>query len=555
MAHQRLAGMHAFELEYRDCLESAQRAVEIAEQVGADYERVWSLGFVALGYIDGTEQQRGLALMDTCFSEARDKGYSQIASNVAWNTIWTRTHMMLPELEEWLQRLESLPFYARFGRRAGDRLCRCYIASARGDLETALAEGEAAALQHERLGFGKMEWRARIQTAQVLAELGRGEAAAGMLPPVSTRTELQDIVYDAAARIRVPQSLDRPEEALDVAEEIVENAERVGTYRETLALAAQVLAAHGRFDRVESLAAAARAHPTETGAAYLDEIEGLLALERGDTERAAESFDAFVLAAADAGYPLVELRGRTERARTWAAAGRSQEAADELRALVEEAERRGALLVARQARETAAGLGVELPPTPERVSQAPAETVVPHGERLVTSLFADVRGYSELSSSLAPEVLTERMGMLYRLARVAVERGHGIIDKFAGDAVMATFNASGSRVNHTLDALEAALALRDRAGSIDLPLGIGISVGPAILARGVSDGNLAVSGEATNLAARLQAAAGPGEILLSAEAHRRVSQWLAERDLTAMEERLELKGFPEAQVAHRVAAG
>ena len=49
MAHQRLAGLHAFQLDYRGCLESAQRAVEIAEQVGADLERVWALGFLALG--------------------------------------------------------------------------------------------------------------------------------------------------------------------------------------------------------------------------------------------------------------------------------------------------------------------------------------------------------------------------------------------------------------------------------------------------------------------------------------------------------------------------
>jgi class 3 adenylate cyclase len=554
MAHQRLAGMHAFELDYRGCLTSARRAVEIAEQVGADYERVWALGFVALGYIDGTEQERGLALMDDCFSEAREKGYSQIASNMAWNTIWTRTHMMLPELEEWLERLESLPFYARFGRRSGDLLCRCYIATARGELETALAAGEDAARHHERLGFGKMEWRARVQTAQILAELCRGEAAAGTLPPVSTRTELQDIVYDAAARIRVPQSLDRPEEALAVADEIVEHAETISTYRETLALAAHVFAAHGRFDRVEALAAAARAHPTEAGAAYLDEIEGLLALSRGEAKRAAESFEAVVRAAAEAGYPLVELRARTERVRAWAAAGRSRDAARELRAIVHEAERLDALLIAREAREVAGGLGVELPLAPEPAAETPVGPVVPQGERLVTSLFADVRGYSELSSSLPPEALTERLRMLYRLARVAVERRRGIVDKFAGDAVMATFNASGSRVNHTLDALEAALALRDRAGSIDLPLGVGISVGPAILARGVSDRNIAVSGEATNLAARLQAAAGPGEILLSAEAHRRLSQPLTELGLATIEEELTLKGFGDPQVVHRLPA-
>ena len=222
--------------------------------------------------------------------------------------------------------------------------------------------------------------------------------------------------------------------------------------------------------------------------------------------------------------------------------------------MVDQADRIKARLIAGEARQAGAELGIELPPPPEADAEAAPEPVTPHGERLVTSLFADVRGYSELSSSLPPEVLSERLRMLYRLARVAVERRQGIIDKFAGDAVMATFNTSGAHLDHTAGALEAALALRDRAASIDLPMGIGISVGPGILARGVSDENIAVSGEATNLAARLQAAAGPGEILLSAEAHRRVAAWLEERELRAAEERLELKGFAEPQVAYRLAA-
>ena len=227
----------------------------------------------------------------------------------------------------------------------------------------------------------------------------------------------------------------------------------------------------------------------------------------------------------------------------------------ELKAVVDRADGMKAALIGHEARDAGAELGVELPPPPEPEAEVPAAPVVPHGERLVTSLFADVRGYSELSSSLAPEVLSERLRMLYRLARVAVERRQGMIDKFAGDAVMATFNASGNRIDHTAEALEAALALRDRAASIALPLGIGISVGPGILARGVSDENVAVSGEATNLAARLQAAAGPGEILLSDEAHRRLSVWLAERNLAATEERLELKGFADPQLVYRLPAG
>jgi class 3 adenylate cyclase len=64
-----------------------------------------------------------------------------------------------------------------------------------------------------------------------------------------------------------------------------------------------------------------------------------------------------------------------------------------------------------------------------------------------------------------------------------------------------------------------------------------------------------VTGEATNLAARLQAQAGPGEVLLSAEAHRRVAAWLAEHGIEAGKEELELKGFAGPQVAYRLRAG
>jgi class 3 adenylate cyclase len=555
MVHQRLAGLSAFELDYRGCLESAQRAVQIAEEVGADFERVWALGFLALGYVDGSEQQRGFALMQTCFDEARAKGYSQIASNVAWNNIWTRTHMMLSELEEWLDQLESLPYYGQFGTRSGDRLCRCYIATVRGDLDAALEAGESAVRHHERLGFGKMEWRARIQTAQILAELGRFEEAESVLPSISTRTELQDIVYDAAARIRTAAGLGRWDDALELAEEIHGNAEKLGTYREPLALAAEVLASVDRLEEVERLAAAARAHPTDAGAAYLDQIEGLLALGRGEPERAVASFDVLVEAAEEMGYPLVALRGRTQRARALATGARSDEAEAELRAVVERADRMSARLVASEARAAASELGVELPPAPEPDAEAVAEPVVPRGERLVTSLFADVRGYSELSATLAPEALTERLRMLYRLARVAVERRQGIIDKFAGDAVMATFNIAGTSTDHTLDALEAALALRDRAQTIELPLGIGIAVGPGVVGRGISDDNIAVTGESTNLAARLQARAGPGEILLSSEAHRRLASRLADRGMETTREELDLKGFAERQVTYRLAVG
>jgi adenylate cyclase len=163
------------------------------------------------------------------------------------------------------------------------------------------------------------------------------------------------------------------------------------------------------------------------------------------------------------------------------------------------------------------------------------------GERLVTSLFADVRGYTSMAAASVPGALAVRLTTLHRWAAAEVGKRQGIVDKFAGDSVMATFNATGARIDHATLALDAALALRDKAALMDLPVRIGIAVGPAVVSRSVDEGNVSVLGTTTNLAARLQTAADGGDILLSDEAYRRVSSWLAERGLTAQAEELELK--------------
>jgi len=198
---------------------------------------------------------------------------------------------------------------------------------------------------------------------------------------------------------------------------------------------------------------------------------------------------------------------------------------------------------------------VDVPPfTEEPETEAFEPAALPAGERLVTSMFADVRGYTPLASTSPPEELADRIMTLHRWASAEVGRRSGIVDKFAGDAVMATFNLAGSRVDHAVLALEAALALRDKAALMDLPVGIGIAVGPAVVSRTVDEANVSVLGVATNLAARLQQAAAGGEILLSDEAFRRVATWLTERGLTVDAQELELKGFDGAQPAYRLPA-
>ena len=167
-------------------------------------------------------------------------------------------------------------------------------------------------------------------------------------------------------------------------------------------------------------------------------------------------------------------------------------------------------------------------------------------------MFADVRGYTAMSEGAVPADLVDRIAAFHRWAKQEVEREHGFVDKFAGDAVMATFNVSGREIDHAEHALRAGLALRDKAALMGLPLGIGIATGPAIVGRLAQDANLSVVGETTNLASRLQGQAPAGGLVLSAEAHRRVSEWLASRSLASDEVRLELKGMSGPVTAYRL---
>jgi adenylate cyclase len=140
------------------------------------------------------------------------------------------------------------------------------------------------------------------------------------------------------------------------------------------------------------------------------------------------------------------------------------------------------------------------------------------------------------------------------LALVEVDRHHGVVDKFAGDALMATFNVSGASVDHCLHALQTAFAIRDKAAMLGLPVGVGIATGSAVVGRMARGANLSVLGEATNLASRLQGRAEAGEMLLSDESFRRVQDWLAERGLLVESVGLTLKGIEGEVHAFRLPA-
>jgi class 3 adenylate cyclase/tetratricopeptide (TPR) repeat protein len=553
MAYVRLAGLAVFELDFDGCLEAARSAVEIAEAAGAGVERLHALGFLALGYLDAGQSERGFEILDEAYAEARASQSWHVAQNVAWNDIWSRIHLRKGELDQRLARWDEVPSWPLHS--ASRASMGSYVALARGRLREAREEAELAIGLHERLGYRKMAWRCRVQLAEVLLELGSYEEAAAVLPPISERLELQDIVYDAAAQSRIRLATGRLDEALEHAREIQSRAEGLAVHRDPLLIALEAFLAGGELDAAQDVLQRAEAHPADAGSSFIDEMRGRLLLARGEAEAAGSHLEAAIRATRAEGFTMIELRLRALLAEAAGVAGDRERAGDDLAALVGDAGRIEARRIVDEARAAAERVGIELPAAPEEPPPAaPASDLQPAGERLVTSLFADVRGYTEMTAAEAPVEVANRIATLYRFATAAVERRGGVVDKFAGDAVMATFNVSGRSVDHARDALEAALTLRDKAALMDLPLGIGIATGAAILGPGASRENLAVTGVATNLAARLQAAAGPGEIILSGEAHRRVERWLRERGREPEREELALKGFDEPQGAYRITA-
>jgi class 3 adenylate cyclase len=164
--------------------------------------------------------------------------------------------------------------------------------------------------------------------------------------------------------------------------------------------------------------------------------------------------------------------------------------------------------------ETCVACGAELPAEAAfcPACGAPVETArEPAEERKVaTVLFADLVGSTELGEQ-DPERTRALLSRFYDAMAAEIERAGGTVEKFAGDAVMAAFGAPAALEDHAERALHAALAMFRRLEA-ELELRIGVNTGEVIVGRPRA-GSSFVTGDAVNVAARLEQAAAPGEIL------------------------------------------
>jgi class 3 adenylate cyclase/tetratricopeptide (TPR) repeat protein len=137
--------------------------------------------------------------------------------------------------------------------------------------------------------------------------------------------------------------------------------------------------------------------------------------------------------------------------------------------------------------------------------------------KVATVLFADLVDSTELVASADPEVVRQRVKRYFEVVAGRIEAHGGTVEKFAGDAVMAAFGVPLAHEDDAERAVRAALEIVPQVAEIGLTVRIGVESGEVVIDDG--DSTFA-TGEAVNLAARLQQAAQPGEVLLGPAARR-----------------------------------
>ena len=160
--------------------------------------------------------------------------------------------------------------------------------------------------------------------------------------------------------------------------------------------------------------------------------------------------------------------------------------------------------------------------------------------RTASIMFTDIRGFSRLTERFGDDpagLLDVLNAHLKKVIRSILICG-GVIEKFVGDGVMATFGATDHQPDHVHRAMAAAIGLvganealnrRCAAGwGFRLEVGVGIASGPVVIgAVGSAErSELGVLGDAVNIAARLVTHAGPGEVLMTGTVFRQVSDML-----------------------------
>jgi class 3 adenylate cyclase/predicted ATPase len=190
-----------------------------------------------------------------------------------------------------------------------------------------------------------------------------------------------------------------------------------------------------------------------------------------------------------------------------------------------------------------ASLGAVLPGATVVAAPRDAATPADAERRQLTVMFCDLVGSTELSSRLDPEDLREVIAAYHRAVAETVARFDGFVAKYMGDGVLVYFGYPQAHEDDAERAVRAGLGVIDGVGrldvkSVELQARVGIATGLVVVGDLIGEGaaqEQTVVGETPNLAARLQASAAPGAVVIAPATRRLVGDLFEYRDLGAVD--------------------
>ncbi len=166
--------------------------------------------------------------------------------------------------------------------------------------------------------------------------------------------------------------------------------------------------------------------------------------------------------------------------------------------------------------------------------------------KTVTVVFCDVTGSTALGESTDPEALRALLARYFERMKAIVESHGGTVEKFIGDAVMAVFGIPAAHEDDALRACRAAVEMRDALPELGINGRVGVNTGEVV----TGTAERLATGDAVNVAARLEQAATPGEVLIGEATHALVHDAVVAEAV----EPLMLKGKAEPVPAYRLLA-
>ena len=182
----------------------------------------------------------------------------------------------------------------------------------------------------------------------------------------------------------------------------------------------------------------------------------------------------------------------------------------------------------------------------DRIISKPSQVRLGGEKRLVTALFADMRGFTQLAEVVAPEVMLDMLNQHFDLLGKVITRHGGVITNYAGDMVMAIFNAHEDQPDHAVQATRAGLEIVSTLRAlnenprIDMPsvfdFGVGINTGWSVAGYLGYESRLEYTaiGISINVASRFSGLARAGQVLLGAHTHELLNGRVKTQSLGAM---------------------